>query len=134
MASVLRGGFLYFAIAFAAGFVLGTLRILVLAPLIGELAAVALELPVMLLVSWFACGGLVRQFSVPALAFPRLAMGALAFGLLMLAEIALSVLAFGRSGAEYLALLQTPSGLLGLSGQIAFAFIPLWQLGQARLK
>ena len=128
MPSAIKAGILYFAIVFAAGFLLGTLRLFILLPLTGEFAAVALELPVMLIISWLACRRLVARFSVPAMVSQRLAMGVLAFCLLMLAEVGLSVLAFNRSGAEYLALLQTAPGLLGLAGQIAFALFPLAQL------
>ena len=132
MSPTLNAGFLYFAIVFATGFVLGTLRVFVILPLTGELAAVALELPIILIISWLTCRKLVAQFSVPAMAAQRLAMGALAFCLLMLAEVGLSVLAFDRSGAEYFALLQTTPGLLGLAGQIAFALFPLLQQKQVR--
>jgi hypothetical protein len=132
MPSAIRAGALYFAIVFAAGFVLGALRVTVLMPLIGELPAVALELPVILFISWIACRRLIAQFSVPAMAPHRAAMGALAFGLLMLAELALSVLVFDRSGAEYLAGLQSAPGLLGLAGQLVFASMPLGLLRQRR--
>ena len=128
MASALKAATLYFAIVFAAGFALGTLRVLAVIPVIGELAAVALEVPVILAVSWFVCRRLAMRFSVPPETGPRMAMGALAFGFLMLAEFALSIFLFGRSGAAYFALLQTPPGLLGLAGQIAFALLPIIQL------
>jgi uncharacterized membrane protein YhdT len=128
MASAIKVGILYFAIVFAAGFLLGTFRVFVLLPLIGELAAVALELPIILIISWLVCRRLINRFSVPATASQRLAIGALAFCLLMLAEVGLSVLVFDRSGAEYLAHLQTAPGLLGLAGQIAFALLPLARL------
>jgi hypothetical protein len=128
MPSAIKVGILYFAIVFAAGFLLGTFRVFVLLPLIGELAAVALELPIILIISWLVCRRLISRFSVPATASQRLAMGALAFCLLMLVEVGLSVLVFDRSGAEYLAHLQTAPGLLGLAGQIAFALLPLAQL------
>lgn len=132
MPSAIRAGVLYFAIVFAAGFALGALRVTFIMPLIGELPAVALELPVILFISWIVCRRLVAQFSVPARASHRAAMGALAFGLLMLAELGLSVLVFGQSGAAYLAHLQTAPGLLGLAGQIAFAFMPLGLQRQRR--
>ena len=52
-------------------------------------------------------------------------MGAIAFGLLMLAELTLAVGLFGRSLSEYAAHFTTPHGLLGLAGQILFGLIPL---------
>lgn len=128
MGSALKAGLSYFAMVFAAGFVLGALREFVLVPSIGEFAAVALELPVILIISWLGCRKLVAWFSVPATASQRLAMGALAFGLLMLAESSLSVFVFNRTAAGYISLLQTPSGLLGLAGQTVFAFFPFVQL------
>ena len=126
MLAAIKAGILYFAIVFGAGFILGTLRVIVLMPVIGELASVTLELPIMLFISWLACSKLVSHFSIPTKVPHRLAMGALAFGLLMLAEFGLSVFAFNQSAAEYFVHLVTASGLLGLAGQIAFAFIPLW--------
>src|SRR5690606_39056760 len=45
---ILHAALAYWAAIFALGFVLGTVRTLWLAPAVGELAAVALELPVML--------------------------------------------------------------------------------------
>jgi hypothetical protein len=130
MPSAIRAGALYFAIVFAAGFVLGALRVTVLMPLMGELPAVVLELPIILFISWTVCRKLVAEFSVPPMTSTRAAMGALAFGLLMLAELGLAFLVFDRSGAAYLADLQSAPGLLGLAGQIAFAFIPLSLLRQ----
>jgi hypothetical protein len=130
MPSAIKAGLLYFVIVFAAGFVLGTLRVIVLLPLIGEIAAVAFELPVMLVISWLACRRLATQFSVPARIPHRLAMGAAAFGLLMLAEFSLSAFLFNRSAAEYFALFLTASGLLGIGGQIAFGLFPILQLRQ----
>ncbi len=43
-----RLGLAYFAVIFGLGFLLGTVRTLLLEPRIGALPAVALELPVML--------------------------------------------------------------------------------------
>jgi hypothetical protein len=121
---MLLAAFAYFAIAFAAGFALGTVRVLAVVPLVGELGAVALELPVMLAVSWLAAGWCVRWFAVPARAGPRLVMGGLAFVLLMLAELGVSVAAFGRSPAEHLATYRNLPALAGLAAQVGFALFP----------
>jgi hypothetical protein len=129
MAAAIRAGVLYFVVVFAAGFVLGTLRVLALVPALGETAAVALELPFMLAVAWLTCRSLLRRLAVPATVPARLAMGTLAFALLISAELALAVALGGSPGAALAALATTP-GLLGLIGQIAFALMPLALLGQ----
>ena len=117
-------GIAYFAIVFAAGFALGTVRTLLLAPRIGELSAVLVEIPFMLLVAWLACRWLVRRFAVRPHAADRLVMGGLGFVLLMVAELLLS-LAFGRSPAEFLAGLAGPAGAAGLAAQVVFGLLPL---------
>lgn len=120
-----RAGVAYFAIVFAAGFALGTMRVLFVAPHLGELPATLLELPIMLGISWLVCGSLLSRFEVPPRTRPRLTMGALAFGLLMLAELVLSLTLSGRSIDDYAEALTTPQGALGLAGQILFGLMPL---------
>ena len=51
MHKIALSALVYVAAVFAAAFVLGTLRVLLVAPRLGELAAVALELPVVLCLS-----------------------------------------------------------------------------------
>jgi hypothetical protein len=123
MASALAAGVRYFLIVFAIGFALGTVRTLVLAPRIGDLAAVAIELPLMLAVAWWVCGRLVRRLP-PGIA-PLAVMAGSAFVLLMLTEFAMSRWLFGLSPATYAAGLINAAGLLGLAGQVAFALMPL---------
>jgi hypothetical protein len=123
--SSIKAGVAYFAVVFGAGFVLGTLRVLLLAPQIGETAAVFVELPVILTISWFACGWIVRRFFSASTVQTLAAMGAVAFGLLMAAEAALSVFVFGRSMGEHLDTFRTVSGAIGLAGQVVFALLPL---------
>ena len=124
MRAVVKAAVAYFAVAFAAGFVLGAIREIVVVPRLGGLAAVAIEVPVMLAISWIAAGAIVRRFAVPADAAPRLVMGGLAFVLLQAAEVALAS-ALGTSPMAYVAALATPRGALGLAAQVVFAFIPL---------
>jgi hypothetical protein len=128
MSAALKAGAAYFAVVFLVGFALGTLRALVVAPRVGAVFAVLIEAPVILTASWFVCRGCVGYFRVRARALDRLAMGAAAFGLLMAAEMTLSVLAFGQSVSEHLATYLTLAGALGLSAQLGFAVMPLIQL------
>lgn len=125
MTRVLGAGAGYFAIVFAAGFVLGAVRVLLLEPTVGELGATLLEVPVMLLLSWVACGWILDRLRVPPARSSRLLMGGVAFGLLMAAELALSVLLFDRTGTQMLEGWQSTVGAVGLAGQLAFALIPV---------
>lgn len=126
-----RAAIIYFALVFTAGFVVGTIRVLLIAPLWGELPAVLLESPLMLFVSWLACGSAIRMFDLHG-RWAGLAMGAVAFTLLMIAELALSLLAFGRSPAEYLRTYGTPAGAVGLTSQIAFGLIPVLRVNRSQ--
>ena len=122
--SLAGAALLYFALVFAAGFVLGAIRTLVVAPRWGELPATLLEAPVMLVVSWRACGASIRRFGVRGRR-AGLSMGAMAFCLLMAAELALSLFAFRRSPAQYLHAFATWAGGVGLASQIGFGVFPL---------
>lgn len=122
MKRALQLGLAYFAAVFALGFLLGTLRVLWLIPWIGELAAVALELRIILSCAWLIAGRLLRARRLaPAQAA---LMGASAFLLLMLAEAALSLLLANRSLHEHLALYAEWPHRLGLAGQLVFASFP----------
>lgn len=125
MRRALTAGAAYAGLVFAAGFALGAIRTLMVEPRLGALAAVAIELPVMLAISWFACGSALRRFVVPAEFAARLAMGLAAFAVLMGAELGLALFVFARSAGDFLAGFAAPAGALGLAGQIAFGLMPL---------
>jgi len=126
----LRAAVAYWAVVFTLGFVLGTVRVLWLAPQVGLMPATALELPVMLAASWLASGWLVRRFGLAG-AREALAAGLAAFALLMVAECALAVTMMGQTPAQWLAGLRQPHALLGLAGQIVFALMPWWRMRAA---
>ncbi|WP_052341072.1 hypothetical protein [Salinarimonas rosea] len=126
MGRALIAGLAYFALVFAAGVVLGTLRAFVLTPAFGHVGAVIVELPVILAIAAIAARRLVRRFAVPPALGPRAAMGTLAFGLLILAELGLSVALFGRTPGAHWATYTTLPAQLGLAGQVAFALLPLF--------
>jgi hypothetical protein len=132
VARALRAGVVYFLAVFAAGFALGVLRTLFVAPRIGVLAAVAVELPIVLAVAWWVSARLQRASS-PTLCDAGL-MGGTAFVLLMLAEASLSIALFGRTIAEHLALYADADHQLGFAGQVAFALIPTVQVRHRRRK
>jgi hypothetical protein len=115
----LAPGLAYFALVFAAGWVLGPLRVLWLAPQVGPTAAVLLEAPVMVAVMILAARFTVRRFAVPRAPGSRLGMGGVALASLLVAEL-LGALGVRRlSLADYLADQRSTTGavfllLLGL--------------------
>lgn len=128
----LSAGTVYFAFVFLTGFAMGIVRVLLVAPWVGAVAAVLIEAPVILAVSWAVSRGCVARFGVGRSPGLRLAMGGWAFALLMSAEAALAVWMFGRSLADHVAAYLTLPGALGLAAQLGFAVIPLIQLRRDR--
>ena len=127
MSAALKAGSVYFAAVYAIGFILGTARVLLLLPYVGETAAVLFETPLMLLVSWIAARWSSESFSVPVTAPSRVAMGVTAFALVILGELGVSILVFGRSLDATVATYRSLPGIVGLAAQVVFALIPLMQ-------
>ena len=100
-------GALYAIVVFSIGFILGTIRVLLLAPRLGETTAVIIEAPIMLAVSWFVCRWCVDRLNVRRTVPARSVMGWVAFLLLMSAEVGLGVV-LGRSLADQLAGYKSP--------------------------
>ncbi len=124
-----RAALAYLAVIFALAFAFGAFRVSWLAPRSGAVAAVLIEVPLILAASWFTARAIIPRFGVKT-ARAALAMGALAFALLIALEYALAVLAFGQSAGEWVAGLVTLPGLIGLTGQLGFALMPLLVLRQ----
>ena len=118
----------YFAIVFVIAFGLGTVRVLQVVPRLGETNAVLIEAPVLLAISWLVAGWAVRRFAVPPRTGFRVAMGAVAFALLIAAEAALAVSLFGRSINQFVAAYGAIPGAIGLAAQLGFAAMPLLRL------
>jgi hypothetical protein len=102
------------------------------APSGGRLIGVLIELPIMLSASWFLCRYTIRRFAVASTLGARAVMGGLAFALLMLAEIAVGAMLFGRTPGEHFALYRNASFALGLAAQVVFALMPLMQVRQGQ--
>jgi hypothetical protein len=123
-----RAGAFYALIVFGVGFVLGTVRVVFAAPRLGETIAVILETPLILVASWYVCQWCVEQFQVRRTVPMRSVMGAVAFAVLMAAEFAFAVVAFGRPLGEQLGAYSTAAGGIGLAAQIVFALFPIIQV------
>ena len=127
MRKALIAGVAYFAVVFTLGFLLGTVRVLVAAPRLGELGAVLLELPVMLTASWLICGVLMVRLGVDGRPGSRTVMSVTVLILLLIAEPVGAMLLFGRTPGQILESWRTPVAILGLASQIAFVLFPLFR-------
>jgi hypothetical protein len=119
-------GALYAIIVFLIGFILGTIRVLLVAPRLGETTAVILEAPMMLAASWFVCRWCVRRLDVGRTVPTRSLMGLVAFLVLVSAEVGLGAV-FGRSLVDQLAAFKFSPGAIGLGAQAIFAMFPVIQ-------
>jgi hypothetical protein len=116
----------YFLVLFALGFVLGALRVIFVAPRIGPLAGVCAEVPVMVIAAFFASRWAIRRWQVAPNIMIRFAMTVWFLALLLLFETVFGTLLFGRTAAAQMAAMATLAGLVGLSGQIIAALMPVF--------
>ncbi len=120
-----RFSLLYALGIFALGFVLGTIRTLVLVPRIGALAGVLIEIPIMLTSAFFYSRWLIARQNVIAKFGTLLSGGLLAFAILMCLEYGLGVLVFKQSTASFFSNMKTLPGALGLAAQVVFGLVPV---------
>src|SRR5215472_7647506 len=100
---VLKAGSLYFALVFAAGFVLGTIRTLWVVPRVGTRKAELMEAPIMLSVTIVVARWIVMRLAVPPTPSTRIEMACIALLLLLVAEFGF-MLRLGRlTVREYVA-------------------------------
>jgi|SRR6185503_17835519 len=124
---ILRGSTAYFAIVFGAGFILGPIRILWAVPRFGERNAELMEMPIMLLVIVFSALAVKRLCrSRPGTA---LMIGAVAFVLMVTAELSAVLRLRGLTFSEYVANRDPVSGSAYLAMLVAFALMP-WLLAR----
>ncbi|WP_421791280.1 hypothetical protein [Hyphobacterium sp.] len=123
-ARAIRLGCVYALAVFGVGFVLGALRTLLIAPRTGDLAAVLIELPVILGVSWLVFGLLARS-ETPLSVAARTHTGLIAFLVLMALEIGLSAFIADGGVRGFFGSWRTLPFAIGMAGQAAFALIPL---------
>jgi hypothetical protein len=118
---------------FAIGFALGAIRVLLLVPRLGDTAAVLLETPFMLAVSWKISRWCARTDGLSTDTGGALLMGAIAFAILMFAEVWTAVLCFNRTVAEYFAGFGSVPGVIGLAAQLCFAGVPYLQASKNQI-
>jgi hypothetical protein len=121
----MTAGLTYFALAFGAGFVLGSIRVPFLVPRFGERVAELSEMPIMFVAILVSARFIVRRFSLPGNMPSRLGAGFLALALLLAAEVLLAVALQERTLGEYVASRDPVSGTVYLAMLALFALMPL---------
>jgi hypothetical protein len=123
---ILKAGLLYFALVFAAGFVLGTFRTLWVVPAIGTRVAELIEAPIMTGISAIMAAFVVRRLSVPWRVSERLGFGVLAVVLMLAAEFTFVLRLRGISFRDYVTDLDPLAGSAYYLALVLFAAMPLF--------
>ena len=122
---ILKAGALYFALVFGAGFVLGTVRVTLLVPRLGETTAELMETPIMLVVTIIAARWVARRMALPPSAVTRLGVGCVALGLLLAAEFGFVLWLRGVSIGDYYATRDPVAVAVYVVMLAVFALMPL---------
>jgi len=119
-----KAGILYGLFAFTLGLILGTLRVLFIAPQLGTGAAVILELPIMLAACWWCAGIIVRRYP-PSGRNEALAIGLIGFAVVIVGEFAVGMSMMGQTPADWIDQFARPTAQLGLAAQLLTIAMPL---------
>lgn len=128
----IKAGLSYFALVFGAGFVLGSLRVTVLAPRLGERMAELSEMPLMFAVIVFAARFVIGRFAVPPSMAERLGTGLFALALLLAAELLLAVALQDQALVDYVASRDPVSGSVYLAMLVLLALMPAFIVQKGR--
>lgn len=122
----LLAGTTYFLALFALGFLLGTIRVVFVAPRYGQVTGTLAEMPVMLTAAYVICRWALNHWRVSPRLGIRWTMVPLFLALLFAFETMLGLVLFGRTFSEQWEALMTLAGALGLSAQVIAALLPVF--------
>lgn len=125
--SILSAAAIYFVVVFGAGFLLGTLRVLFLAPRFGVRVSELAEMPVMLLVVYAGATWSMRLFRFsPTDWVGRLAVGAIALALMLMFEFEVVLKLRNLTLAQYFQERDPVSGTAYYLMLLVFALMPVF--------
>ena len=119
-----KAGVVYFLLMFAVGWILGPIRELWAVSHFGRVEATLLEAIIMLLAMVVAARWVMRRFEVPQTPPATTAIGLVALGLLVPAEITGVVFVRGLSFQDYFSSFLTAPGMISLVMFLIFAAMP----------
>jgi hypothetical protein len=121
---LLKPGSIYFLLVFGAGFVLGTVRVLLVVPHVGDRAAELMEMPLMLLATVLAARWITRRFPESRTNAARLAIGGIALSLMLGGEMAVGIGLRGMTATEVFLNRDPVSGAAYYVSLLLFASMP----------
>ena len=119
-----KAGVVYFLLIFAIGWILGPIRELWAVPHFGRVEATLLEAIIMLIAMVVAARWVIRRFEVPQTTPATIAIGLVALGLLIPAEIAGVVFVRGLFLQDYFSSFLTAPGMISMVMFLLFAAMP----------
>ena len=120
----LKAGVIYFLLVFAVGWILGPIRELWLVPDLGRRMGSLLDAPFMGIAMIVAARWVLRRLDVPYALNARLAVGLVALGILLVAELGGVRWVRRISIQEYLASYATLPGVIAFPLFLLFAAMP----------
>jgi len=123
-------GLVYFGLVFGVGFVLGFVRVLWVAPVVGDRIAELIEAPLMLVAIYFSARFITQRFKAPRRA-DYLYSGLVAIFLLLITEFSVVLGLRELSFSEYLAERDPVAGAVYVVMLVIFAVMP-WLLAKGR--
>ena len=127
---IVTRGIVYFSIVFAAGFVLGTVRVLWLVPQVGERLAELLEAPLMLAVIFVSARFVTQRFPASH-PLDYIVSGVIALVLLLALEFSVVLGLRGLSISQYMEERDPVAGAVYALMLVVFAVMP-WLAGNRR--
>ena len=125
MTSALKAGLVYFGIVFAAGFLMGLVRVPFFVPRYGERVAEIIEMPFMLAVIILAARWLVKRFAFGGEVRRPVIAGIAAAAILIAVEFSVVLRLRGLSPGEYLSTRDPVAGGLYYAMVVIFALAPV---------
>ncbi len=123
MTRAAQGGLVYFLFVFAAGFLLGLIRLSLVVPIIGVRWAELAEMPLMLVAIVVASRWSLRRFRILKVT-AALSCGLIALALMVGAELLMAWLLMGTLPMEYVSTRDAVSGSVYGLMLAAFALMP----------
>jgi len=124
MRHILIGSGIYFAFVFFVGFVLGTVRVLLLVPAVGERYAELIEIPLMLIAIYYSALYVVNRYSEAGSLSAFTYIGIIALAILLMFEFIFVLGIRGISIEQYISSRDPVSGTAYVLSLLVYVAMP----------